>query len=349
VPFKKGNKYMLTSRQNAVLVYLDQYRLKQSGRPLSFMDMKDAVKASSMRSVHLAIAALEKQGFIARRRGRVCDFEVLRLPDDGPGMPVAIDSIASAIPRSDVLPSLQALQIATAAVRRGYGLTDAARDPEIAAHAVEFSFLLTALGLVPTEPGVATAQRDAVTESRHEWRAEGSIDRLSGTGSHVLVVDDVSDVLVSVTAFLVTAGFMVTTAADGDAALRLIATDPLIGVLVTDFAMPGLSGVDLITQATQLRPELKCLLITGYPGADGLADLPPGVEVLAKPFRRAALIERVSVLTGETRSARAEPELTNRELTNRELTNPELTNPELTNPELTNPELTNEEFARVTN
>jgi CheY-like chemotaxis protein len=319
---------MLTLRQNAVLAYLDQHRLKQSGRPLTFMDIKDAVKARSMRSVYLAIAALEKQGFIARRRGRACDFKILRLPDDGSGMLAAINGTASAMPGSDVLPSLQALRIAAAAVRRGYGLTEATRDPEIAAQAIEFSFLLTAFGLVPTEPGVVTAQRDEVAESRREPLAARSIDRLPRTGRHVLVVDDASDVLVSVTAFLVTAGFVVTTAADGDAALRLIATDPRVGVLVTDFAMPGLSGVDLITQATQLRPELKCLLITGYPGADGLADLLPGVEVLAKPFRRAALIERVSVLAGETRPARAEPELTNRELTNRELTNSELTNEE---------------------
>jgi CheY-like chemotaxis protein len=110
---------------------------------------------------------------------------------------------------------------------------------------------------------------------------------------------------VSVTAFLVSAGFVVTTAADGNAALRLIASDPLIRVLVTDFVMPGMTGVDLIAQAIQARPGLKALLITGYPHADGLADLPAGIPVLTKPFRRAALIEQVSVLAGETWPAHA--------------------------------------------
>ena len=85
------------------------------------------------------------------------------------------------------------------------------------------------------------------------------------------------DVLVIVEAFLVGSGFVVVTAPDGDSALRIIASDSRIGLLVTDFAMPGLSGVDLIMQALQMRPNLKVLLITGYPHADGLAELPAGV------------------------------------------------------------------------
>jgi CheY-like chemotaxis protein len=194
----------------------------------------------------------------------------------------------------DILPSLQALQVATEAVRRGYGLTEPTRDPEIVAQAIELSFLLEAYGLVPARPEIAAARPDTIRELSREPRGA------EATGQRILVVDDVSDVLVSVTAFLVSAGFTVTTAADGDTALRQIAGDPLIGVLITDFIMPGLSGVDLINQAFQLRPGLKALLITGFPSADGLAELPSSVVVLAKPFRRAALVERIRILAGDT-------------------------------------------------
>ncbi len=63
--------------------------------------------------------------------------------------------------------------------------------------------------------------------------------------------------------------------------------------------MPGLSGVELIVQASQIRPHLKALVITGYPNADGLAELPPQTAILVKPFRRDTLIAGVKSLLGE--------------------------------------------------
>ncbi len=76
-------------------------------------------------------------------------------------------------------------------------------------------------------------------------------------GPNVLIVDDVSDVPVSVSAFRTGAGFVVSTVTKGNATPRPVASGKLISVLVTDFAMPGLSGVDLINQATQIRPASK--------------------------------------------------------------------------------------------
>jgi CheY-like chemotaxis protein len=133
-------------------------------------------------------------------------------------------------------------------------------------------------------------------------RAAETLDRTRNVGRHVLVVDDVRDVLITAEAFLRSAGYVVTTAADGDTALRIIANDPRIGVLVTDFAMPGLSGVELITLAAQIRPDLRALVITGYPNADGLEGLSPQIALLIKPFRRATLIAGVNFLFGQTQS-----------------------------------------------
>lgn len=119
------------------------------------------------------------------------------------------------------------------------------------------------------------------------------------TRRRILVVDDTADVLVAIGAFLMADGYVIVSAADGTTALQLIASDPQIGILITDFAMPGLSGVELIDQATQMRPDLKVLLITGYPHADGLAELPSHITVLTKPFRRDALITQVKNLVRE--------------------------------------------------
>ena len=113
------------------------------------------------------------------------------------------------------------------------------------------------------------------------------------------MVDDSADVLVTVGAFLTGEGYVLVSAADGDTALGLIANDPKIDILITDYVMPGLSGVELITQALQMRPDLKVLLITGYPNADGLKELSSHIKVLTKPFRRATLIAQLKTLVSE--------------------------------------------------
>jgi DNA-binding NtrC family response regulator len=120
---------------------------------------------------------------------------------------------------------------------------------------------------------------------------------------HVLLVDDELNVLKTVGAFLAKAGFAVCKTSSGDEALRMMVADSAIEVLVTDLAMPGMSGAELISQATQIRPTLRALMMTGYPSADGLTDLPPNTSILVKPFRRTELIAGVKSLLGEIRAA----------------------------------------------
>ena len=113
-----------------------------------------------------------------------------------------------------------------------------------------------------------------------------------------LLVDDQSDVLVTTGAFLAAAGFDVVRASNGDEALSHLSAGETFALLVTDYAMPGLNGVDLANLALERLPGLKVLIITSYPNAAGLAELPPGVDLLIKPFRRASLIERLKTLFG---------------------------------------------------
>ena len=181
-----------------------------------------------------------------------------------------------------VLPSLQALKMATDIVRKGYILPETMLHPVIKSSIMQLAYRLSAYGLVPAEPELTAAA-----------------DRQRRSSQHILVVDDSADVLVAVRAFLLGEGYVVVSAADGDTALRLVTSDPEIDVLITDFVMPGLSGVELITQAIQIRPDLKALMITAYPGADGLAELPSHIKVLTKPFRRAFLLAQVKALVSE--------------------------------------------------
>ncbi len=112
----------------------------------------------------------------------------------------------------------------------------------------------------------------------------------------ILVVDDVPDVLVTLAAFLKGGGFEVTKAHSADDALRILASPLELSAIVTDFAMPGMSGAELIRQIAEMRPTLPSLVVTGYPGVEGLNELPERVPVLHKPFPRAALLEQVLIL-----------------------------------------------------
>ena len=113
---------------------------------------------------------------------------------------------------------------------------------------------------------------------------------------HVLLVDDDRSALVVASAFLRKAGFEVATATSGDEALQILATGLPVHVLVTDYAMPGLSGLDLVELALERRPDLPALVITGYGRGGELGRLPERVGVLSKPFTRAEFIQRLQDL-----------------------------------------------------
>jgi CheY-like chemotaxis protein len=110
----------------------------------------------------------------------------------------------------------------------------------------------------------------------------------------VLLVEDSPDVLATIGRFLEAAGFDVMRADNGDAALSALVAGPRFALLVTDYAMPGLNGRDLAIRARAMFPDLKVLIITGFPNAEALRELPAGVAVMVKPFRRAKLIAQLS-------------------------------------------------------
>jgi CheY-like chemotaxis protein len=114
-----------------------------------------------------------------------------------------------------------------------------------------------------------------------------------GDEPRILLVDDDGDVLELSAQVLTRAGFLVTTAVDGLAALEVLAGELAFAGLVTDDSMPGISGRELIARARAVQPALRCLLISGRVDA-----APPdgSYRVLRKPFRAAALAVAVSVM-----------------------------------------------------
>ncbi|MBX3582645.1 MAG: transcriptional repressor LexA [Rhizobiaceae bacterium] len=77
---------MLTRKQHELLMFIHE-RLKESGIPPSFDEMKEALDLASKSGIHRLITALEERGFIRRLPNRARALEVVRLPDSiAPGL-----------------------------------------------------------------------------------------------------------------------------------------------------------------------------------------------------------------------------------------------------------------------
>ena len=71
---------MLTRKQFELLRFIHE-RLKESGIPPSFDEMKDALDLRSKSGIHRLITALEERGFIRRLPNRARAIEVIKLPE----------------------------------------------------------------------------------------------------------------------------------------------------------------------------------------------------------------------------------------------------------------------------
>jgi len=120
----------------------------------------------------------------------------------------------------------------------------------------------------------------------------------------ILAVDDDSLVLANVVAMLEDLGHHVIPAGAGARALEAIDSTPAIELVITDQAMPVMTGLQLIEEIRARRPELPVILATGY------AELPQTVNAsiarLAKPFTQRALAEAIASAFIERAQVKAE-------------------------------------------
>jgi repressor LexA len=72
---------MLTRKQYELLIFIHQ-RIRETGVPPSFDEMKDALDLKSKSGIHRLITALEERGYIRRLEKRARALEVIRLPEN---------------------------------------------------------------------------------------------------------------------------------------------------------------------------------------------------------------------------------------------------------------------------
>ena len=154
---------------------------------------------------------------------------------------------------------------------------------------------------VDTKPGQGT-NFEIYLPRAEEAKAPAAADRIldlntvpRGTET-ILLVEDEAGIRELASDFLQGRGYMVLTAMDGDEALRIAdGHEDLIHLLVTDIVMPNIGGKELAQRLRKVRPQIKVLLMSGYPDHPALASTEAGghMTVLQKPFSLDMLAHKV--------------------------------------------------------
>jgi CheY-like chemotaxis protein len=105
------------------------------------------------------------------------------------------------------------------------------------------------------------------------------IERPFAATLRLLLVDDHPAGLAARRSVLQELGFTITTATSAEAALEKFAAEPF-PLVVTDYKLPGKTGVDLIAGVRALAPDTKVVLISGFVDALGLTEASTGADAV---------------------------------------------------------------------
>ena len=108
--------------------------------------------------------------------------------------------------------------------------------------------------------------------------------------ANILLVDDNDDVREITGLLLGEDGYNVIGVPSGSLALGVLDTNPAIDLLIVDYLMPEMSGVELIRAARAKQPEIRAIVITGYGDDTRLSGEFADEIVLKKPFTKGTIL-----------------------------------------------------------
>lgn len=136
----------------------------------------------------------------------------------------------------------------------------------------------------------------------HNRRQDGEVSKV------VLVVDDEPKIVEVVGDYLRTAGFSVTTAADGEGAIALAKARPP-DLVVLDLGLPGLDGLDVARELRRASPVPIIMLTARREETDRVVGLELGADdYLVKPFSPRELVARVRAVLRRAEGPQTAPE-----------------------------------------
>ena len=117
-------------------------------------------------------------------------------------------------------------------------------------------------------------------------------DTVSPPKAKVLAIDDQPVILDLISAMCRSLGYDPVTAASGEEGIKM-ASEASFDIVLTDLAMPGMSGLEVARRIRQLHPHTPIVLVTGWEVNISRAELEASgiTEVLYKPFRIEQLTE----------------------------------------------------------
>lgn len=117
----------------------------------------------------------------------------------------------------------------------------------------------------------------------------------------ILFVEDDEDQLHTAPRILREAGFSVTAAGTPRQAIDHVAASPVgFDLVITDYDMPGMNGIELLERIHQLNPSLPFLLVSGREDAIAAALSTPSIRrVFIKPYDRFELISTINTILEE--------------------------------------------------
>ena len=119
-----------------------------------------------------------------------------------------------------------------------------------------------------------------------------------GSGALIYVVDDEPMLLELATVILEPQGYHIKTFRDPELALQSFqAAQPRPDLLITDYAMHTMNGMQLLERFRQLQPRQKILLVSGTVGEDIFQDASERPDLfLAKPYQATQFTDAVKAL-----------------------------------------------------
>jgi signal transduction histidine kinase/ActR/RegA family two-component response regulator len=154
--------------------------------------------------------------------------------------------------------------------------------------------------LLPRATSAAAAAAEGDAADRLPDRGGDDRGAPVGAGHTVLVVDDDANVRGTIAAVLSVGDFVVVEADGGSQALHLVdrGLDP--DLMVLDFSMPGMDGVEVAAAMRRRLPDLPIVFVTGYGDGDALNG---ERRVLIKPFRATTLMKLLHEALEQARRA----------------------------------------------
>lgn len=121
------------------------------------------------------------------------------------------------------------------------------------------------------------------------------LEAARGAGETILVVEDDTQIRPLIVEVLGELGYTILEAPDGETAMRILASDQRVDLMISDVGLPDINGRQLVEGIRKSRPDVGVLLMTGY--AAGAIDrakfLGPDLDLIFKPFTMDDLANRV--------------------------------------------------------